>query len=190
MTRVIPAPAAGLIDRRVGDEYIVIDGETAHQLTGPAALAWAAAGTTADIDPAAVAALVSLGLLVEPGIDRRTMLRRTGRVAGGIGIASIVLPMAAAAASTPTSTATLVIRGGPEERDGCGTVVTGIGLLPGSTVTFYTTPFGATQPIITQDTVGNDGTYSHLGNLAPSASVYVTGVDPNGAQVVSNTVTC
>jgi hypothetical protein len=105
----IPPRSAHTVTRRIGDEFLVLNESTGHALCleGPSATIWAAAGTTADVDPTALAELTERGLLDVPGLTRRSMLKRTGAVAGGVGIASILLPMASAAASPVTRSITL-----------------------------------------------------------------------------------
>jgi hypothetical protein len=149
---VLPGRATDAWSREVGDDVVIVDSATerAHALSGLAAEVWRASETGEWTGPIsanfheAVDQLIDAGLLLpQSGMSRRTMLKRTGTVAAGVGIASIALPMANAAASV-TASITLTPGTGPR-----GTVVTLSGSgFPASTlitvtfngVTIATTP--------------------------------------------------
>ena len=137
--QTIPARSPSTVTREVGDEFVVLDtaNERALCLNGAAADVWRAAGTVADVDKAALDALLDANLFDEPGISRRTMLRRTGFIVGGVGIASIVLPMAEAAASGTAGlqAITLSPTSGPR---GTTVTVAGTGFFPSGTITTVT----------------------------------------------------
>lgn len=114
---VVRAP--GLLSQAVGDEYVVVDPETrkAHALKDNVAVAWRALEAGQPVtDTDALAQLLDAGLVVAPGMTRRAMLARTGLVAAGVGIVSIGLPMADAAASLIVGTPSIVLtpNSGPE----------------------------------------------------------------------------
>lgn len=107
----LPVRVDGVVSRRIDDEFIVIHPTTgtAHALSGACAQVWAAVqgGPAATCAPAefdaAVVMLLESGLVHQPGLDRRSLLKRTGVLVGAAGIASIALPEAVAAASTTVS---------------------------------------------------------------------------------------
>src|SRR4051812_13254555 len=95
---VLPARAAGVHSREIDGQIIVVDGSTQHAyaLSGMAADIWRATASGYWVDPrpdefdAALEQLISTGLLVQAsGLTRRSMLKRTGIVAAGAGIATI-----------------------------------------------------------------------------------------------------
>ncbi|WP_338182170.1 hypothetical protein [Jatrophihabitans sp.] len=99
------------MSRTLGEEFVVLDERSgqAHALSGLAARVWAATDPESAVawpeDAAvddAVEQLLELGLLelvAARGISRRRLLRDGGAIAAVVGIASIALPTAAAAAS-------------------------------------------------------------------------------------------
>ncbi|BBH17073.1 hypothetical protein Back2_13600 [Nocardioides baekrokdamisoli] len=102
MAHALVTVAAKVVSRRIDDSYVVLDeGKlVAHHLTGEVADVWTdiLAGEPIDLSAPAVAELHALGLIISGGIGRRTALKRAGVVVG-LGITSLALPEAAAAAS-------------------------------------------------------------------------------------------
>jgi hypothetical protein len=107
--RKLPERNPNMISREFNNEFVVLDpeGTKAHNLQGPAAQVWSATadGTWPQLPDEQVEVIVEdlvvLGLLVAPGGFSRRSLLKAG-TAGGllVGIATIALPSAAAAAST------------------------------------------------------------------------------------------
>jgi len=126
--RKLPDVAKGVVSRDLGDEYVVLNIATneAHALNGAVATVWRSVCDHSWPDlpdeqvDEAVDALAALGLLaLRLGMTRRDMLVRSGALVAAAGIASIVLPEAAYAASimvtgsaTAPTTGTLTIPAG------------------------------------------------------------------------------
>ncbi|MCW2525834.1 MAG: hypothetical protein JWM76_694, partial [Pseudonocardiales bacterium] len=110
MSRRLPTRAAGLLEQRVGNDYVVVEPTTriAYSLSGLPAEVWeatngmsgsryqgrASSGELNDI----IANLTECGLLAPNGVPRRVVLR-VGGVASMAGLVALALPSPADAAS-------------------------------------------------------------------------------------------
>lgn len=124
MTNVAISRRSDVVSRVEGDETLVLDLKTqvAHCLSGDVATVWnadeasreavaAVTGLAIDAVAAAAESLAELGLVSAPaGLSRRTLVAR-GAVVGGAFVATVALPTAAMASSTPTIT--LSVTSGP-----------------------------------------------------------------------------
>ena len=146
MSRSLPRRSASLLNREIGDEYVVINTETqtAHALEGETALVWRAAGdgTWPDLPNERVAEIVdsltTLGLLERAnGVTRRSMIKRTALIGAGVGIISIALPEASAAASGISGNPGISLNptSGPK---GKLVTITGTNFIPSGTITSVT----------------------------------------------------
>lgn len=155
----IPARAPRILSGEVGDEFVVVDPESghAHNLAGPSAAVWRATGSTADVDAEALATLIDLGLLDQPGISRRSMLKRTGVIAAGVGIATVALPMAEAAASGTAGAQAITLSPITGPRGRLVTVV-GTGFFPSGSITSVT--IGGITVTPSSTTIDGSGNFS------------------------------
>lgn len=169
---LIPARAAHTVTREVDGEFLVLDESTGRALclSGPSAAVWAVAGTdqrptglTDERVNVAVAELTELGLLVSDGIDRRSMLKRAGLVGAAATVASIVLPMASAAASTARAI-TLIPTSGPK---GSTVSVSGVGYPAGQLITITFNGVTVTTSPAAPVTSGT-GTFSGVTFVVPN----------------------
>ncbi|HWJ63227.1 MAG TPA: hypothetical protein VNS19_14750, partial [Acidimicrobiales bacterium] len=105
--RPLPTVAPGLIVEAVGDELLVCapDGGEVHRLAGPARGTFEAVASGAPAtDQPALHALEALGLVASTrsSLTRRQLLVGAATTLGAVGIATVILPDAAAAASSFT----------------------------------------------------------------------------------------
>jgi hypothetical protein len=179
---LIPARAPHTVTREVDGGFVVLDRGRAHSVEAEAAVVWAAAGTTADVDPAALAELTDLGLLDTPGVSRRTLLRRSGVVAAGVagvGIASMVLPDAASAASLVAGI-TLTPGTGPK---GTTVTITGTNYPAGQLVVF--TFNGGAFPTTTPTSVTTDGSGGFSATFVIPSTATTGAGSPNTVSAVA-----